>query len=498
MTCKWVPQLGNHQRHIVILLVTLISACATHIPVSEREAVRKEIDTAANETITTLTKNKPEIQEELEASTGYLAARVSGTKIPLVGGGYGLGVLVDQTEDTRTYMNISGLDIGVGLGQATMRALIVIKDEETLEQFRNGKWVSSTGSTTASGDVSSLALSSTGETSGYYFGESGLGATATTRLIKLSVNEDLTDTGISDISIPNIGFDDDEPQQEGAPRKWNRKLPFLAQNVIDLGYDLPLPFGIGLVYANVDQDIILTELEVGFYGSEKEPFEFVAFENASADSESVQLKLDAWLFPFMNVFGLIGRVQGDAIMDVLLDGNGMLDKLGVTCSPPPPPQDPRCAVLQDNTITLPIVSPFDGMTYGIGTVLAGGWNNWLVTLPISFTYADTDSTDTEGFVTTVSPRFGRLLNLDQYGKLALFAGGNYMHAKLDVSGTYFLPIPGDDDLEINYDIKQENADEWNLVLGGNWDINKTWSVMAEYNGFIGSREAFIASIGFRY
>ena len=340
MVKNWGSLFCYQRKLTIVLLFTILSACATHIPVNEREAMREEIDTAANETIATLAKNKPEIQEELEASTGYLVARVSGTKIPLVGGGYGLGVLVDQTEDTRTYMNISGLDIGVGLGQATMRALIVIKDEETLEQFRNGKWVSSTGSTTVSGDVSSLALSSTGETSGYYFGESGLGASATTRLIKLSVNEDLTDTGISDISIPNIGFDDDEPQQEGAPRKWNRKLPFLAQNVIDLGYDLPLPFGIGLVYANVDQDIILTELEVGFYGSEKEPFEFVAFENASADSESVQLKLDAWLFPFMNVFGLIGRVQGDAIMDVLLDGNGMLDKLGVTCSPPPPRSAP--------------------------------------------------------------------------------------------------------------------------------------------------------------
>jgi hypothetical protein len=37
-----------------------------------------------------------------------------------------------------------------------------------------------------------------------------------------------------------------------------------------------------------------------------------------------------------------------------------------------------------------------------------------------------------------------------------------------------------------------------LLLGGNWDINKSWSWSAEYNGFIGSREAFISSITRRF
>lgn len=414
--------------------------------------------------------------------------------VTVIGSGKGLGVLVDQSEQTRTYMNIRGFDLGLGLAQAELNALVLIKDKETFEKLRKGKWVSSVSSMAVSGETSSYTAAPSEELKVYHLSESGFGAAASTRLLKISVNEDLTDTGVSDISLPNIGTTDDDPQQEGAPRKWNRKLPFMAQKVIDLGYDLPLPYGFSLVYANVDQDIILTDLAVGFYGSEKQPFEFVAFENASADSESVQLKFDAWLFPFMNVFGLIGKVKGDAIMDVLLDGNGMLDMLGITCPSP----DPLCLVLSNETITLPIVSPFDGTTYGIGTVLAGAWNNWFVTLPISFTYADTDSTETEGFVTTVSPRFGRVMSLNRYGNLALFAGGNYLYAKLDVSGTYFLPIPGDDDLEINYDIKQENADEWNLVAGGNWDINQRWSIMAEYNGFIGSREAFIASLTYRY
>ncbi len=203
--------------------------------------------------------------------------------------------------------------------------------------------------------------------------------------------------------------------------------------MVDLGYDLPLPYGVGLTYANVNQDMFLGALQVGINGGAKEPFDWISFENPSADSESVQLKLDAWLFPFMNVFRLFGKVKGKAPLDVLNSGNGMLDQLGIDCSTPPP--NPQCAVLQDKRFTLSIQAPFAGNTYGIGTVLAGGWNNWFVTIPFSVTYADMDTTNTDGLVITVTPRFGRVINLGGAGNLALFAGGNYLSAELTVAGT---------------------------------------------------------------
>ena len=53
------------------------------------------------------------------------------------------------------------------------------------------------------------------------------------------------------------------------------------------------------------------------------------------------------------------------------------------------------------------------------------------------------------------------------------------------------------DLVINYEIQQKNADKWNGVLGFNWDFDKRWSWAAEYNGFVGSREAFISSVTWR-
>ena len=81
-----------------------------------------------------------------------------------------------------------------------------------------------------------------------------------------------------------------------------------------------------------------------------------------------------------------------------------------------------------------------------------------------------------------------------YDKLALFVGGNYLKSNLTVTGQVGL----DDLLTIGYVIDQENKDKWNVVIGGNWDINRNWSIAMEYNGFTGSREAYIASLTWRF
>jgi len=149
----------------------------------------------------------------------------------------------------------------------------------------------------------------------------------------------------------------------------------------------------------------------------------------------------------------------------------------------------------NRVFTLPIDAPFSGNTYGIGTILAGGWNNWFIAIPINFTYADMDGTNTEGFAITVTPRGGKSFNLDRYGTISLFGGGNYLDADLTVSGQVSTP---EEQLVIDYTLDQKNTDEWNVLIGGNWDINKRWSLAAEYNGFIGSREAVIISFVGRF
>jgi hypothetical protein len=266
--------------------------------------------------------------------------------------------------------------------------------------------------------------------------------------------------------------------------------------VVDLGYDLPLPYGTGAVFARVDQDQSLDSLEVGINGRDKELFEFVSFGQVVSSADSGNFMLDVWVFPFLNVYATLGKVSGDADIEILIDGNGMLDHLEITCDGVL--QNPLCPRLQDQAFLLPIPTDFSGTTWGIGATLAGGWNNWFVAIPFNYSTIDLDDASADGGpIFTIAPRLGHIFNVGRFGNLSLFAGGNYLDAELQLSGTYRIPVE-DQELTFDYTVQQHNKDEWNLVTGMNWDFNKRLSWALEYDGFIGSREAFITSMTWRF
>jgi hypothetical protein len=157
-----------------------------------------------------------------------------------------------------------------------------------------------------------------------------------------------------------------------------------------------------------------------------------------------------------------------------------------------------CDRLRDQTFLLPIHTTPTGTSWGLGGVLAGGWKGWFVTIPFNYSRIDLDRTLAEGSpIVTVTPRVGRNFALGDLGNFALFVGGNYLESELEVSGTYRMPIE-DEEITFDYTVQQKNTDAWNLLFGFNWDINKQFSWNMEYDGFIGTREAFIASITWRF
>ena len=474
---------------LLLLLLSVMCGC-TSIPVDERAEVRVGIDAEAAETLKRMMQSDPAFREKLRNAKGSFITRLSTTKVPVLGGGYGMGVLYERETGHKTYLNVTRADLGAGLGVGQFRAVVLIHDEETLEDFRNGFWKTGVGTESNLGSSSAGAQTVGKGYSVHFVSDSGAGVNASARAVRLSVNEDLTGNAVSAVGVPNTRYTTVDDQGDAAPRNWNRRLPFLAQRVIDEGYDLPLPIGIGVVYANVEQAMNLDQLQVGINGRDQEPFEFVEFSNAEAHSESLQVKVDAWIFPFMNVFATFGQVDGEAPMDVILDGNDMLEHLEHECAGPIP--DPLCLLLEDKEFTLPITAPFSGQTYGLGATLAGGWNNWFVAIPFNATYADMDGTNTDGLALTATPRFGYVFNMGRAGSLALFAGGNYLYTDLTVRGSV-----GVDGLTIDYTVEQLNKDAWNAVTGLNWDVNRHLSWSFEYNGYVGSRDAFITSLTWR-
>lgn len=478
----------------VFLLCLLWLGACTSIPIEQREARRAEIDREADETIALLTQKDPEFAEALVRSAGYMTSRVSSATVAIVGGAQGIGVLVDRQTGERTYMNLNRLDLGPGLGVRTYRVLLLAETAEVLGNMRHKKFYSALASEAAAGKTGGTGGYISGGLRAFVISDSGASIAATARVAKITVNSDLTDTGLSEVSIPNTGFDIEAGRELGEHRTWDRKLPFMAQKVIDMGYDLPLPYGVKLLYSDIGQDQNLDNLRVGFSGGDKEPFEWVSFENARSESKTWQLIGDAWLFPFLNLFAFVGDVKGDAPMNVLLEGNGMLDQIGIDCRRPG--NVVICRLLQDQIIDLPIDADFSGTNYGVGFNLAGGWKGFFFTLPVSFSWIDMDTTDVEGgSVISASPRVGRLVPLGSAGNLGIYVGASYLDSNLTAHGSLAIP---DTDVTIDYTVDQSNKDRWTGIVGANWDINSRWSLHVEYNGFFGSRESFFASVGWRF
>jgi len=282
-------------------------------------------------------------------------------------------------------------------------------------------------------------------------------------------------------------------------RIWGRALPFLAQKVIDLGFDLPNPYGVALIGARIRQDLVLQDLEVSIGGGEREPIDWVDFGAPSAEQSTVQAKVDAWVFPFMNVYAVAGRIDGQASLELGVPGDKLLEflGLGVLCDPPIGQPVDICR----RTLNTKARPKYQGSNVGIGINLAMGWDRFFVTIPMTYVWSDVDLVDTTIEALNISPRIGVTGDVGEMGVIAAFVGATYLDAQIDLTGSFSFDtsgVPGlGDETTLDFKLNQRNKDKWNYVVGANWDVSKRWSVMVEA-GVGGSRENLMTGFTYRW
>lgn len=282
-------------------------------------------------------------------------------------------------------------------------------------------------------------------------------------------------------------------------RVWGRALPFLAQKVIDLGFDLPNPYGVALVGARIRQDLVLQDLEISLGGGEREPIDWVDFGAPSAEQSTVQAKLDAWVFPFMNVFAIAGKIDGTANLELGVPGDELLEffGLGGLCNPPIGQPADICR----RTLNTQARPRYNGTNLGVGMNLAMGWNRFFVTIPMTYVWSDVNLVDTTIEALNISPRLGVTGDVGEMGVIAAFVGATYLDAQIDLTGSFSFDtsgVPGlGETTTLDFKLNQRNKDKWNYLVGANWDVSKRWSVMVEA-GVGGSRENLIAGFTYRW
>jgi hypothetical protein len=257
--------------------------------------------------------------------------------------------------------------------------------------------------------------------------------------------------------------------------RWSNFLPILGQAACERGYVLPRPFGISLGYMHQDQpfdvgDIFINGIDVKTPG-------IAVVDEVQNEESTVTLRFDAWILPFWNIYGILGKTDGQAIGPLMVNLDPVFPLL---CRLP----GNNCQI--DTTFEL----NYKADVTGYGTTIAGGYKDFFGMIDMNWTTADLDISLTDAKATVISSRIG------WNGKLGGFTGVLWVGVMYqDISQTLDLPLDiGDDTLLVTID--QSTQEAYNYVIGGQWDVNRSFSILAEIG--LGKRTSQMLNLTYRF
>lgn len=272
-------------------------------------------------------------------------------------------------------------------------------------------------------------------------------------------------------------------------------LPFLGKKAREMGYQLPIPLGFNVYYNKQEVGYVAQDaFKLGLKGEMTrpalrpgQPDRVISIDeqieipadliSITGEDESVQLKVDAWILPFWNVYGLVGYTKGNK--DIAMD----LSSIGI-------PQ----------LLVLPI--EYEAYNIGIGQVLAGqvevipGMHPFIFTGVMAFTNSWTTTTDS-----TIQTYIGSFRAGQRYavpgGQLAVLLGYNYQLINQNIAGSYSFYLP-DGYLDVDYDVALKSQETANMSVSMVYDFGpkQEWNMFLEY-GFLNWSQV-IFSIGRRF
>ena len=93
--------------------------------------------------------------------------------------------------------------------------------------------------------------------------------------------------------------------------RWSNFLPIWGREACERGYVLPRPFGISLGYMHQDQPFDVGNVFVN--GIDVKTPGVAVVDEVQNEETTYTLRADVWLFPFWNVYGILGRTSGQAV-----------------------------------------------------------------------------------------------------------------------------------------------------------------------------------------
>ncbi|MGZ9897954.1 virulence protein [Shewanella gaetbuli] len=274
----------------------------------------------------------------------------------------------------------------------------------------------------------------------------------------------------------NLSFSTVANEQIEITPQYQGTFPIWAQEAIDRGYELPKPFGISVNYMSMNQPLVVDSVNFSGLGDFVDDKVSIKGSEAIQESETLTLRADMWLLPFLNFYAVIGQTRGSSIATVQIEADILPAPL------PPVTSDPFDFELN-----------FKGTTYGGGGTIAGGFGNWFALLDANYTNTNLDIIEGEISSIVVSPRIGYRTKISGHDT-QIWIGAMYQNVEQNFGGYLVnigVPIDG-----AKFSVEQHLAKKWNGLIGGQVNLGKGFDLLLE--GGIGTRTSFMAGLGYRF
>src|SRR5436190_16543034 len=324
-------------------------------------------------------------------------------------------------------------------------------------------------------------------------------------------------------------------------------LPILGAKATKAGYALPYSAGLSVQYFWQQSDIVIDNLNVGFNnGPMYNLDEIVRFNTARATASATTIRPDIWLFPFLNIYAILGKAQAST-------------EVGFGIWVPDSTNTPK-EIASANTLI-----EFNTSTYGIVFTPTIGVGGGFLALDMNVAWTDVPQLSKPARSFIFGPRLGKNFKMKKPEQtVAIWVGGFRVQLSSETNGSINLSEvlpPGElgskvdagivkvgdaqqqvdawwasltppqqqnpvneakyntanralttagnllsaadnaistiETSTVQYSMDKRPKDAWNFIVGSQFQLNKHWMLRGEY-GFLGTRNQFILGLQWRF
>ena len=240
-------------------------------------------------------------------------------------------------------------------------------------------------------------------------------------------------------------------EAESGDSPWYSRLPFLAEEARKRGHELPLPFGAALIVTGLDgRKIEVTDTRIALDDNPGQSISNFVDLGSTSEVFNANLKFDAWVLPFLNVYALVGYVH-----------NNSTTNAHVTLLP---------GIIESDAV---IETELDGMVGGVGVTLAGGYRHLFVVADYNYNKADLgfDENFTASIASLRAGWIGKIGDLP----VQLWGGVGNWDTAATAKGHGVL----DNGTRLTFEADQRPKTNWMYDIGGSFEFSKRFQLVVD-------------------